>query len=273
LKHDEAADLLTAYLRESLGSAEMASVREHATNCAECADALQTMNQLDALSGSWEAVLDDHPDTEVLARWVGGDGSFSIDREARIASHIRACPECATEFRLAHDSIREADSPWSVLRRWVNPTQRIEIPSLIPVGLAAALLLAILPNLFQRGEVVGPSAPPTFDLGTPTRAGAARLEFRTDAPHQLLLVDYPAAVLASRPEEPFVGAELVHAATAETIWEFVESWAVVWSPDAGVLSLLLPTEQLQSGPHRLRVIWGPEGIPDTIFEIDLVRGP
>ena len=151
------------------------------------------------------------------------------------------------------------------------------MPGLVPVGLAAALLVLAVPSLRQLrqqgSEHSLPSAPPTFDLGAPTRGSSIRLEYRATLPHQLLLIDYPAQILDSSPVGGVMRAELRESLSGDLVWSTQEDWAAIWSPDAGVLSLLVPSEQLRTAPHRLSIEWGPQDLPSTVFEIDFVRRP
>ena len=277
MKHEDAALLLTDYASGSLDSMQMESVHQHVAECAECTELLQTISELDSLSDSWRPLLDAHPDADLLSQWALSTPELPLKTDIRIAAHVQVCPSCAAELEVIENSIGSADNAWNTAKSWFALTKWVSMPSLVPVAMAATILVLAVPTLRhirQDGRDLAVSTlPPTFDLGSPTRGDATLIEFQRALPQQLLLIDYPTQLLDGRPPAGAITVELRQTGSEDPSWSVVENWAKTWNGESGILSLLVPTDALSAGPHRLIVDWGVEGVPATIFEIDFVLRP
>ncbi|HEV7734505.1 MAG TPA: hypothetical protein VGR62_20190 [Candidatus Binatia bacterium] len=155
---------LAAYLVDPRAT-EWAEFRDHWPACADCAAEVAAWTALQARLGS------SHPDAEVLLRWVDGGDALPAAERLAVARHVEACPSCTDELRaLARFDVAPhvtaapaapARRPWTIRRVLWNPALAY-----------ALLLLALLPTLRQRHEVVQMRAgiPPETTAPAPAKA-------------------------------------------------------------------------------------------------------
>lgn len=116
MNHDQAAPLISDWVRGTLARARSVDVERHVAECAECRDAAEGARALVAEVGRAAREAREHPSSDALARFVTDPDSEPIGELARVGVHLRGCAPCSEDVSL----MREASAPswWRPIRAW-----------------------------------------------------------------------------------------------------------------------------------------------------------
>jgi hypothetical protein len=276
--HDEIRLELPAFAASRLGDADCREVETHLVECAECRELADTCREIvAAVRDGGEALFDPHPGEEELRE-------FALERSTkspRIAGHLAACATCALEVQAWR-----AGRPGSAGSRSTGGNGRPWRAGMFALGSAAGLLagmgVAFLLRTGSPEEAVRRASPPEPAPAAHLLAGLAPVPRFLPG---LLRGEVPAATWRIGEQERWigVGVPLVlpesTSGAAQVRFELLrESGAAAWSTRltaeevlrhldaADLVSLVLPTEPLESGRCEFRVT-----LLDGANEIEVYR--
>ena len=168
MDHEAASLQLSEWVARRLPREAAAEVAAHVEDCAECRALTETLvSVLGEVAEHGAALWSPHPVALDLARFVGGGVGLETDEFARIGAHVRACPACSTEARLAREA--QAPSAWRSVGAWLP--EIVDRRSL--AGLAFAALAVVLAYPAYLGLVEYPRARGLAAHSGPQRDGVA----------------------------------------------------------------------------------------------------
>ncbi len=274
MDHSQASQVLSEYSTGSLDSERAAELEAHLGTCAECRDALATLEGIRAeVRDHGSALFTPHPSPEELAALALAPAEVAGEARAAVERHVRACPTCGREVTLAR---KAGATAWrrALPARLVRPDEGPitgwlrAVPALVAVALAypAYQGWVELPRERARAarepvtspaEPIAPRAPAwsgaakALVLSGPTRGEDAPPAVRPE-PGQpylpLVLAVDPEAL--SRLDRATVA---IHRAGGALAWSHEARVASLWDPRNRVASLLVPLSALPPAEYRLEL--------------------
>lgn len=259
MSHEEAATLLTDYAADRLSYERAESVKTHLASCDDCSEVLATVRGLRVeIREHGAALIEPHPDADVLARYASTPDALAIGELERVGSHVRACATCRHEVDVAHRAASRSAAWWYRLGELLSP--RTPAPAWAPAVLTALVLLLAYPAYLgiksgtEDRSASGPGGGArVLLLEVSTRGVAGEIPAFTLPPEQatvpvIIAVDLPGGGEMSRA----ITVRLVR--DESSIWSREMRASEIWDDRLQAVTLLIPRDRLSRGEQRLEVI-------------------
>lgn len=287
MDHESASLLLSECVAGKLTGPTAAEVAAHVQECSECGALAETLAAVRGeVAEHGQALWLPHPPALDLARFASDDRSMSTADFALIGAHVRACPACGTETRLAREA--QVPSAWRWLRAWLPEFMDRRALAVVAFAALAVVLaypayigLVEYPRAVSRSSHGTTAAPvpnsPSSVSGGPAAVliltgesrGAASVvplaRLRAGQTQLALLID------AAPPNGDPLELELRNRA-GQLLWHARAQGAELWDAQQHVMSLAIPVVALVGGEFVLSI--GASGRPPEVnrrFRVELAR--
>jgi len=282
MNHEVAAPMIGDLLHGRLRGETRNEVLSHVTSCEECRGMSETYGLLS------EALCDhgdEHPSAEEIVKYAFAEDQLSPEERDRIAEHVLGCDLCASELETTNQAEAELIAESSPAQD--EPATSFDRRSMLAAAIAAAVVLVVLaypaylglfevPRIDNRlaaleAETIGREASiwsGPLDLNilqAPVRGAGDPIV----AVH--LAQNQPLALLAVEPGllEEYVGAGAVFVdirdASGRSIWSWEFTESQVLNTASGLVTVLVPAENLASGDWTMAVSRG-AGRAEPVFD-------
>jgi hypothetical protein len=291
IDHERAVESLPEYFAGRLGADACAELEEHLAECEECRDMAAAMRMIGAALGEDDG-HPEHPTADEIVALALGERGMTASVRRRVEEHVETCSQCAAEIRRVR-SVESSVPPMHALPRAdaIAPRPKRRPRTRLALAAAALLVAALAYPVFlgvvrlpaieerarrleeraadherrmQNGHVVQLQI-----LRSPLREGSPTQSVRVNprAPYVLLAID--AIVPESASPGARVRLQLLESGddaviTADT--PISEARSQLRS--SGVLTWLLPSQDLRPGRYRLRASLLDGGESTVLFDIE-----
>jgi hypothetical protein len=282
MTHEDVVERLDGFHRRTLDEQTRLEVQTHLTGCAECRALSRTYRILHvSLSSGADAAGEGHPSSEEIVAYAEDRDRLDPQSVRSIDDHLAACASCAEEVertKRVAESIRRRPEPdgsdiipgRAESRSWPSWGALAAAALLAAVAYPAYLGLFKLPSIRSQATALQSQATQlendlerlrgwggAVDLNVLPRSlregyGVATVTVGPDQPYAAILLE----LLVSRDvaDEETLRFEIA-ASGGETVWELERTASEVRADIAswGVVTLIVPTDRMDSGRHTLQV--------------------
>jgi len=282
MQHDEAMTLLEDFSTGLLAANLAMELQAHISECEACRQVLEIMRELgDTLDEHGSAMFDEHPHSEELVALAEQDKYLDRTRLAQIRSHLQICPTCRRELEISQRALRADLNPVRRLRdAFERPGAQWALAAGIVFVLAAVgklsldstmeslrldnrMLIEQVKSAEEAGIEAGKrlvalegwsGALSSLLVSAPLRDSNGNLisvALESGQPYLPLLFDFEPGITAS--EVGLLEVKLFAVDKKQAVWQIRGYAADWWDPSPRVLSLSLPTSNLEETTYRLEL--------------------